>query len=83
MWCDAPRRCKIVHGQLAAISNGTPVASARPAEQPPHPHAAAGERRIALQREFRRLKIDALDIATGASFVEPLRKFFHKRGQRR
>lgn len=36
-----------------------------------------------LVRTFRRLRIDPIDVLTGESFVEPLRRFFHQRGQRR
>ncbi len=43
-------------------------------------HAAERDK---LQTEFRRLGIDLIDVQTGASFVEPLRRFFQKRGSRR
>jgi uncharacterized protein (DUF58 family) len=43
--------------------------------------ATAG--RETLLAGFRKLGIDVIDIATGESFVEPLRKFFHKREARR
>lgn len=43
----------------------------------------SGLRRAALLGEFRKLGIDALDIRTGESFVDPLRRFFRKRGKRR
>lgn len=45
--------------------------------------AVVADRRAGLRREFRSLRIDAVEVATGESFVEPLRKFFHKRGTRR
>lgn len=40
-------------------------------------------RHTALLGELRRLRIDAIDVRTGESFVEPLTKFFHKRERRR
>jgi uncharacterized protein (DUF58 family) len=36
-----------------------------------------------LRTEFRRLRIDPLEIATGDSFIEPLRTFFRRRERRR
>ena len=36
-----------------------------------------------LLTDFRRLGIDLVDVQTGESFVEPLRRFFHQRGRRR
>jgi uncharacterized protein (DUF58 family) len=39
--------------------------------------------RAALQTSFRKLGIDTLDVATGESFVDPLRRFFRKREARR
>ncbi len=43
----------------------------------------AGQRLADLRTQFSQLRIDTLDIQTGESFVTPLRRFFHKRGQRR
>ena len=43
----------------------------------------AAERRERLLAEFRKLGIDAVRVQTGASFVEPLRRFFRQRGRRR
>jgi uncharacterized protein (DUF58 family) len=43
----------------------------------------AGRRRERLLTEFRRLGIDVVDVETGASFVDPLRRFFRQRGRRR
>lgn len=43
----------------------------------------ARSRREGLLTGFRRLGIDAIEVRTGESFVEPLRKFFHRRGVRR
>jgi uncharacterized protein (DUF58 family) len=40
-------------------------------------------RHAALLDGFRRLGLDMIDISTGESFVEPLRRFFRKRGKRR
>ena len=34
------------------------------------------------KRDFRRMKIDAIDLFTGHSFVEPLQRFFHTRETR-
>ncbi len=42
-----------------------------------------GERRSELVSQFRRLGIDTIDVSTGESFVEPLRRFFRKRGSKR
>jgi len=36
-----------------------------------------------LLSSFRRLGIDLIDVETGASFVDPLRRFFQRRGARR
>ena len=43
----------------------------------------ANSRREILLRDLRRLRLDAIEVATGDSFVEPLRRFFHRREQRR
>ncbi|MGE0479030.1 MAG: DUF58 domain-containing protein [Phycisphaerae bacterium] len=43
----------------------------------------ARTRRERMLTGFRRLGIDAIEVQTGESFVEPLRKFFHRRGVRR
>ncbi|MBU0617083.1 MAG: DUF58 domain-containing protein [Planctomycetes bacterium] len=43
----------------------------------------AAERRERLLTEFRRLGIDVVDVETGESFVDPLRRFFRQRGRRR
>jgi uncharacterized protein (DUF58 family) len=43
----------------------------------------ATERRDQLLADFRRFGIDAVDVETGRSFVEPLRRFFRQRGRRR
>jgi len=40
-------------------------------------------RREALLADLRRLRLDAIQVATGASFVDPLRRFFHRRERRR
>jgi uncharacterized protein (DUF58 family) len=40
-------------------------------------------RRQRLAAEFRRLGLDVIDVITGEPFVEPLRRFFRKRGARR
>ncbi len=40
-------------------------------------------RRAALTDGLRRLGIDVVEVETGQSFVEPLRRFFHQRGRRR
>lgn len=40
-------------------------------------------RQARLLNDFRRLGIDVVDVETGESFVEPLRRFFHQRGRRR
>lgn len=39
--------------------------------------------RARLLRMFRRLRIDPIELQTGESFVEPLMRFFRKRGERR
>ncbi|MGE3180036.1 MAG: DUF58 domain-containing protein [Phycisphaerae bacterium] len=36
-----------------------------------------------LVKQFRRLRIDPIELQTGESFVEPLMRFFRKRGERR
>lgn len=41
------------------------------------------DRHAALLSEFRRIGIDVIDVITGTSFIEPLRRFFRKRGARR
>jgi len=41
------------------------------------------DRRQRLLTDFRKLGIDVVDVLTGESFVEPLRRFFHQRGMRR
>ena len=43
----------------------------------------AGERRKDLIADFHKMRIDAIDVTTGDSFVEPLTKFFRKREARR
>ncbi|MCK4340107.1 MAG: DUF58 domain-containing protein [Phycisphaerae bacterium] len=43
----------------------------------------AEQRRAELMSEFRKLRIDMLEVNTGASFVEPLTTFFRRRGRRR
>ncbi|MDX2197606.1 MAG: DUF58 domain-containing protein [Phycisphaerae bacterium] len=45
--------------------------------------AAAQARRQAVERLFRRMRVDPIEVETGGDFVEPLRQFFHRRGQRR
>ena len=40
-------------------------------------------RRLKLLADLRKLGIDVVDVATGESFVDPLRRFFRKRGRRR
>lgn len=45
--------------------------------------AAALARRQAVERLFRRMRVDPIEVETGGDFVEPLRQFFHRRGQRR
>ena len=40
-------------------------------------------RRLKLLTDFRKLGIDVIEVATGESFVDPLRRFFRKRGRRR
>lgn len=45
-------------------------------------HAVA-QRQADLLTGFRRLRIDALQVATGESFVRPLMTFFRRRGRRR
>ncbi len=44
---------------------------------------AAGERREGLVRQLRRMRIDPIEVTTGQSFIEPLRKFFRRRGAAR
>lgn len=41
------------------------------------------EHRESLINQFRRQRIDMIDVQTGESFVEPLRMFFKRRGKRR
>jgi hypothetical protein len=41
------------------------------------------ERRAALLGQLRRMRLDAIEVSTGESFVEPLRRFFHRRERRR
>lgn len=43
----------------------------------------AGARREMLLAELRRLRLDAIEVATGESFVEPLTRFFRRRERRR
>jgi uncharacterized protein (DUF58 family) len=43
----------------------------------------AADRREQLLADFRKLGIDVVDVRTGQSFVEPLRRFFRQRGRRR
>ena len=43
----------------------------------------ATDRREKLLTDFHRLGIDIVDVQTGESFVEPLRRFFRQRGRRR
>ena len=43
----------------------------------------AADRRERLLTDFRKLGIDVVDVETGESFVEPLRRFFRQRGRRR
>ena len=45
--------------------------------------ALALRRRERLLADFRTMGIDVVDVATGSSFVEPLRRFFRQRGRRR
>jgi uncharacterized protein (DUF58 family) len=45
--------------------------------------ARATARIESLRTEFRRLRIDSLQVATGHSFVQPLATFFRRRGARR
>ncbi|MBW7905983.1 MAG: DUF58 domain-containing protein [Phycisphaerae bacterium] len=45
--------------------------------------ALADERRRGLLQQFRRLGVDMIDVVTGESFVEPVRRFFRMRGARR
>lgn len=45
--------------------------------------AIATQRQADLLSEFRRAGIDMIDVQTGQSFVEPLARFFKKRGRRR
>jgi uncharacterized protein (DUF58 family) len=42
-----------------------------------------GRRRQKLNTEFQRLGLDLIDVVTGEPFIEPLRRFFRKRGARR
>ncbi|MFH1745509.1 MAG: DUF58 domain-containing protein [Planctomycetota bacterium] len=41
------------------------------------------QRRERLLSELRRLRLDAIEVATGESFVDPLRRFFRRRERRR
>ncbi len=43
----------------------------------------ADGRREVLLAELLRLRLDAIEVTTGESFVDPLRRFFRRRGQRR
>jgi len=43
----------------------------------------AQQRRQMLLSELRRLRLDAIEVATGQPFVEPLRRFFRSRERRR
>jgi uncharacterized protein (DUF58 family) len=43
----------------------------------------AGARQITRERLFRRMDIDEIPVLTGESFVEPIKRFFHKREMRR
>ncbi|MEW6200142.1 MAG: DUF58 domain-containing protein [Planctomycetota bacterium] len=43
----------------------------------------AEQQREGLRTEFRRLRIDTIEVATGEPFVEPLATFFRRRGRRR
>ncbi|MGD8451220.1 MAG: DUF58 domain-containing protein [Phycisphaerae bacterium] len=43
----------------------------------------AAARREALRTELRRMRLDAIEVETGESFVDPLRKFFRRRERRR
>ncbi len=45
--------------------------------------ALADRDRAALLQTFRRTGLDMIEIETGGSFVEPLTRFFHKRGKAR
>ena len=45
--------------------------------------AASTARHAGLLSLFRRHRVDVVDVRTGESFVEPLRRFFRARGQRR
>jgi uncharacterized protein (DUF58 family) len=44
---------------------------------------AAQRQREQLRGEFRKLRIDAIEVNTGQPFVEPLATFFRRRGRRR
>jgi uncharacterized protein (DUF58 family) len=43
----------------------------------------ADARRETLLSDLRRMKVEAIQVTTGESFVEPLRRFFRRRGRRR
>ncbi len=43
----------------------------------------AAARHEALLKSFRKLRIDAIEVSTGKSFVDPLRTFFRRREKRR
>lgn len=45
--------------------------------------ALAARRRAALLDEFRKLRMDAVEVSTGEPIVEPLRTFFRRRERRR
>lgn len=45
--------------------------------------ALADRERLTLLQTFRRTGLDMIEIETGGSFVEPLTRFFHKRGKAR
>ncbi len=45
--------------------------------------ALAQTRRDALLTELRRRRLDLIEVATGESFIEPLRRFFQRRERRR
>ena len=45
--------------------------------------SAAGEDRARLQQAFRRMRMDAVEVQTGADFVKPLAEVFRRREARR
>jgi uncharacterized protein (DUF58 family) len=63
-------------GQQRVLNTRSPAVRRRFAE-------AAESRRAALVRQFRRLRIDPIEVTTGESFVGPLTRFFKERGGRR